>query len=210
VSCLKGLEIGIWMSRFKVACVEIQGTRPLFWHAFSVDALSKDRKEKTGSAGNDPEEWKRSVLITENRQLYLPDTYVFGCICNGAKYLKVGKGSLQPKVAATVQVLTEKALVDRFLPLNEELSTQSDALVYLDIRGVKNPSTKGRNVRYRVAASKGWNCSFDVTWDSSIVSVNELVSILNDAGSFVGLGDGRSIGFGRFKVSGFKVEDHSS
>ncbi len=117
---------------------------------------------------------------------------------------------MQPKVAATVQVLTEKALVDRFLPLNEELSTQSDALVYLDIRGVKNPSTKGRNVRYRVAASKGWNCFFDVTWDSSIVSVNEHASILNDAGSFVGLGDGRSIGFGRFKVFGFKVEDHSS
>ncbi|PIS00536.1 MAG: hypothetical protein COT84_06965 [Chlamydiae bacterium CG10_big_fil_rev_8_21_14_0_10_35_9] len=193
------------MSTLKQATIDLEGTRNLLINAFFVSALSKDKKEKTGSAGNDPEEWKRTIHIKEeDNQLFLPGTYFFSSFCHGAKYIKFGRGSIQPKVASTLQVVDEEVLLDRFIPQDWQLSQDSKKPVFLDIRGVKNPSTRGKNARYRVALRKDWKCSLSIYWDSSIVSVNEMHSAIIHAGSFVGLGDGRTIGFGRFKVSKFE------
>lgn len=47
------------------ATATIVGKRPILFHSFSVDSISLEKKERTGVAGNDPEEWKRSVLMTK-------------------------------------------------------------------------------------------------------------------------------------------------
>jgi hypothetical protein len=86
-------------------------------------------------------------------------------------------------------------------------SEDPDAPVYLDVRSVKNPATKARNVRYRVAASSGWEAEFTLMWDKTVVSRGEMESALRDAGRLVGLGDGRSIGAGRFEVVSFEAVD---
>lgn len=187
------------------AVVTITGKRPILFHSFSVDSIPLEKKERTGVAGNDPEEWKRSVLHTKDGQLYVNASYIFGCLRDGGKHIKSGRGSIQAKVASTLVVLDEVILLDRFLPPEGELSQDKTAPVYLDVRSVKNPSTKGRNVRYRIAASTGWKSTFHLEWENTIVSRNEMQSALNSAGSFVGLGDGRSIGFGRFCVNQFEI-----
>lgn len=191
------------MSNILVANVVITGTRPLLWHAFGPDAIPLQKGEKTGVAGNDPEEWKRTVLATEDGQLYLEPTYIFGCLRDGAKHTKRGRGSIQSLLVATLQVVDDRIWVDRFLL--GTLTTDPKQPVYLDIRSVKNPVTKGRNVRYRVAASPGWNIRFGVKWDKTIVSRAELEAVVIDAGNLAGLGDGRSIGFGRFELQEFTV-----
>lgn len=190
------------------ARVQVRGVRPLLWHAFGPDAIPLEKGEKTGVAGNDPEEWKRTVLATESGQLYLEPTYAFGCIVNGAKHIKKGRGSIQPLVSATLQVVDDQILVDRFLPdgLNS-CPTDKSLPVYLYIASVRNPATKGRNVRYRVAASPGWTCSFGILWDASVVSRSEMQAAVRDAGQLSGLGDGRSIGFGRFVVDDFTIAE---
>lgn len=193
------------MTTRKQADITIEGTRALLIHAFFIDALSAQKKEKTGSAGNDSEEWKRTIYIRkEDNQLFLPGAYFFSCICHGAKNIKSGKGSIQPKMASTLQIVDEQVLLNRYIPQNWELSQNPEELVYLDVRGVKNPSTKGRNARYRVALRKDWTCSLSVLWDSSVISVEQMHSSINEAGSFVGLGDARGIGYGRFKVIQFE------
>jgi len=166
-----------------------------------------EKREKTGVAGNDPEEWKRTVLMTADRQLYLDPTYVFGCLRDGARYTKKGKGSIQTVVSATLQVVNNRVLVDRYVPAEDAITTDPEQPVYLDIRGVKNPTTKGRNVRYRVAASPGWKVSFDIVWDKTIVSRGEIENVIVDAGRLVGIGNGRSIGFGRFEKVSFSIEE---
>jgi hypothetical protein len=109
-------------------------------------------------------------------------------------------------IAATLQVLDDRVVLDRHLPKDgAALSTDPDKPVYLDVRMVRNPSTRGRNVRYRLAAAPGWRLAFRVAWDASILSREQLRAVLNDAGALVGLGDGRSIGFGRFVVTGFQI-----
>ena len=191
-----------------VARVSIKGIRPLLWNHFGPDALSLEKQEKTGIAGNNPDEWRKTVTVTKEKQLYVDSSYIFATIREGAKYTKRGRGSIQSMVSATLQVLTDKILIDRYLPDNiSELINEMDQPVYLDVRSVRNPSTKARNVRYRVAASPGWKATFEIMWDKTIVSRNEMQAAIIDAGRFSGIGDGRAIGFGRFIVESIEIRE---
>lgn len=191
-----------------IARVFIKGIRPLLWNHFGPDALPLEKQEKTGIAGNNPDEWRKTVTITKEKQLYVDSSYIFATIREGAKYTKRGRGSIQSMVSATLQVLTDKILIDRYLPDNiSELINETDQPVYLDVRSVRNPSTKARNVRYRVAASPGWKANFEIMWDKTIVSRNEMQAAIIDAGRFSGIGDGRAIGFGRFTVEAMEIKE---
>lgn len=179
------------MSNLVSVNIKIRGTRALLWNAFTSEAIPLQKQEKSGVAGNNPEEWRKTVLMTEQRQLYLEPTYIFG--------------SLQPLLISTLQVLDDRILTDRFLPEERELSTDPQQPVYLDVRSIKNPATRARNVRYRIAASPGWTISFGIEWDKTIVSREEMKAVVIDAGRLVGIGDGRTIGFGRFRMEDFVV-----
>lgn len=204
------------MSNIVIAEVTIKGTRPLFWHRFGPDALPLEKKEKTGVAGHDPEEWRRTILTNKDGQMYIEATYAFAAMREGAKYTKKGRSTLMGPVSATLQVVTDRILIDRFFPgfpngnkfdpLTVDPPEQDpDLPLYLDIRGVRNPSTRARNVRYRVAACPGWLAEFEMMWDKTIVSRAEMEAILIDAGRLVGVGNGRAIGMGRFEVVVFEV-----
>ena len=56
--------------------------------------------------------------------------------------------------------------------------TNSDNPVFLDIRGVMNPNTKGKNVRYRVACSIGWKTAFKFSFDDSVISQSQIKKVL--------------------------------
>ncbi len=89
------------MANILRAEVSIKGTRPLLWHHFGPDALPLEKQERTGVAGNDPSEWKKTDLMTDDRRLYIKPTYIFGCLRDGAKHTSRKRGTLQPYVAAT-------------------------------------------------------------------------------------------------------------
>ncbi|PAE42789.1 hypothetical protein [Bacillus sp. 7884-1] len=180
------------------AKVKITGTKPLLLNSFSTETLSLERKERSGVAGNDPEEWKRTYTANENGQLYVDPSYIFGCMREASKYTKSGRGSIQPKLSATLQVLSSSIYFNRFIP--EEISQDKSRPVYLDVRSVRNPSTRGRNIRYRVGLSPNWETEFEIIWDNTLVATQQIKAILHDAGMLVGLADGRSIGYGRFEV----------
>ena len=64
-------------------------------------------------------------------------------------------------------------------------------------------------VCYRVAAAAGWQAGFSLLWDRTVVSRGEMEAAIVAAGQFVGVGNGRSIGFGRFAVEAFAVEEQA-
>lgn len=206
------------MSNIVNAKVIIKGIRPLFWHAFGPDALPLEKQERKGVAGNDPTEWRKTVLCTKDGQMFINGSYVFGAMKEGAKYTKKGRASLQSPVVATLQIGEDRVLIDRYFPgfpnghnfdpdtVNEP-SRDPDEPIYLDVRGVINPSTRMRNVRYRVVASPGWQAEFTLIWDKTIVSRGEMEAILIDAGKLVGVGNGRRIGMGRFQVEQFEISE---
>lgn len=206
------------MGNILTAKVHIEGVRPLLWHRFGPDSIPLEKQEKDGVAGNCPSEWRKTVLATKDGQLYLEPSYIFGTLRDGAKYTTRGRKTLRDVVAATLQVTDDRILTDRHfvgfpnghsfdIKTAETPSEDPELPVYLDVRSVKNPATKARNVRYRVAASVGWNIIFNIMWDKTMVSRQEMEAIAIDAGRFIGLGDGRNIGFGRFTVESFDVSD---
>jgi hypothetical protein len=179
--------------------VTIRGERPLLQYAFGESAIPLEKQERSGVAGNDPEEWRRTMMVTGQGQLYLRAANVFACIRNASKHTKRGRGS-QAAVAATLQVEESVILLNRWLPKEGDPTRDVLAPVYIDVAGVRNPNTKGRNVRYRLAAGPGWECSFTLRWDKTLVSRPQMQAILRDAAILEGICDGRSIGNGRFEI----------
>lgn len=196
------------MSNVIQANILICGTRPMLIHHFGSDAIPLVRREKSGVAGNDPEEWKRTVLMTDNRQIYLPCEYIFANFRAGSRIAFGPRGGHAGKLAACLQIVDENILFNRFVPENlDEFINRTEAEVYLDVRGVKQPTTKARNVRYRVALSPGWQSKLSIVWDKTLISREEMQSIVHHSGEFVGLGDGRTIGLGRYSVEEFYIQD---
>jgi len=201
------------------ATVNIVGTRPFFWHCFTPEALALEKKERTGVAGNDPSEWRSTASVDRDGHLYFDSSYAFACIREGGRHIKRGKSNLISPISSTLQLVgSNKIYVDRWWPgypngerfeieTADEPPRDPDEPVYLDVRGVKNPSTKARNVRYRVAASLGWRAEFTIQWDKTIVSRNEMHSAIIDGGKLAGVGNGRNIGMGRFEVEKFEITE---
>lgn len=194
------------MKNILKAEVTIEGTRRLLFNHFGDDAIPLEKGERTGVAGNDPLEWKKTYLATKDGQLYLDPTQVFGMIRDGAIYTKKGRGSIQSMVVATLEILDERILLNRTVPA-DPIPTDPDEPVYLDVRSVKNPASKARNVRYRIAASPGWRATFSIAWDKTIIARDQMEAVLRDAGTLCGIGDGRKIGFGRFIVISFDLKE---
>ncbi len=185
--------------------VLIEGTKALLINTFPIDTLSPG-KEKSGSTGNDENLWKRTVLVRSNRQLYVLGSYLAGAITNGGKMIKVGRGTLSKKIGSTLEVVEpELDIIDCFLPPDDEITRLATEPVYIDVRSVVNPMTKGRNLRYRVAVSAGWQIKAALSWEDRAVSKEDIKVCLENGGLFEGLGDGRRIGFGRFRVVSFTM-----
>lgn len=205
------------MSNISTAKVTIRGTRPLFIHWFGPDAIPLDaRQEKTGRAGNDPETWRKTTTVTKDGQLYVPGTYAFAVIREGARYTKKGRGSIQLDMLATLQILDDRIPIDRYMPgfpngiaynieVEKPPERDPELPVYLDVRMTRNPSTKAANVTYRVACSSGWICSFRIQWDKTIISESQMKASIIDGGKLSGLGNGRKIGMGRFDLVSFET-----
>lgn len=191
------------------AKISLKGTRPLLIHAFPLSGLDSN-KSKSGSAGKNADEWKDTSLIhPKTRHLFFYGSYILGTIKEGGKYIKVGKGSLAKKIQATLECADDQIIIKNRIAPEEKNMPIGDSTenVYIDIRSVVNPMTKGRNLRYRLAAKAGWECSTTVYWDDFAISKEQAKHAIELAGSLVGIGDGRTIGFGRFELMEFDMLD---
>lgn len=184
--------------------VKIIGTRPMLFNCFSPDSIPLHRKEKVGVAGNNPEEWRNTYKTTEDGYLYVDGSYIHRCLINAAKYTKRG---LQSTLAATLETVSDTLILNnRRISNDKEIKTDPRADIYIDVRGVKMAKTTSRHIRYRLATASGWETTFTILWETTLINEKLMENICHDAGLFVGLGDNRVNGFGRFKVSDFKVK----
>ncbi|MGC8488801.1 MAG: hypothetical protein ACP5QO_11395 [Clostridia bacterium] len=193
--------MGVAMAR-----VAITGHRPLLFH--HLDPVFFDGPSKPGKApGNNPDEWKRTALWTADRQCYLLPDHVFATARDGGSKIRRGRGSLMGEIVSTLEVREDRILLDRWVPLDHEITRDPNQPVYVDVRMVKNPATRLRNMRYRLACSPGWHAAFTLLWEDTVVHPSQLEAALVEAGLRIGIGDGRGVGFGRFTVDAFTLED---
>lgn len=189
---------------------KIIGKSPMLFNKFNIEEVSNKRKPKSGSSGNDPDEW-RGKVVCEGKKLYIPRDWIFGCISEGGNYIKEGRGTLKKKLMGCILVNQEKFFLNRELPkeveelANDELPRDASHPVYLDIRAVRNPVTKGKNVRYRVGICPGWEANIKFEWDDTVISRDNIKNVIDACGKFVGLSDARTLGYGRFTVEDIKI-----
>src|SRR5690606_16095499 len=126
------------------------------------DSIPLVKREKAGVAGNNPEEWKKTFTATNEGQLYLRSDYIFSCLREGAKHTPNGRGTMEPIVSATLQVINDRLYLNRYVP-KYEIPRDESQPVYIDVRPVSRRGVK--NIRYRLASSLGWETSFIIMWE---------------------------------------------
>jgi len=186
------------------------GTTPYLYHKFNLESLTDTKKPREGTSGNNPNEWKTTAWA-EGKRLFIPNFYFFSSIIAGGKYVKVGRGTISKQLPGVLTMLGDRYFIDRTLPKDleeleiDDIGTCPSNPVYVDVRMVANPNTKGRNVRYRIALSPGWRAKVEFMWDDSVFSKSQINDALEAAGKYSGVGDGRAIGYSRYTVEDFEV-----
>jgi hypothetical protein len=63
---------------------------------------------------------------------------------------------------------------------------------------------KGSPVLVRINRFSGWSSQIHISYTENVYSLDQIVNIINMAGFGLGIGSGRSSGYGRYHVSGIK------
>lgn len=132
--------------------------------------------------------------IPDSKELCIPAMNIQRALVSGATYSKgKGRSSLQKSAAACVRISPE------YVGLGTDTYE-------IDTRSVVVPATKGRILRHRPCL-KTWSVTFEIAWDSELLTENQIRQIVDDTGLRVGLLDFRPEKrgpFGTFKVTNWK------
>lgn len=183
--------------------IKIKSICPMLHHgAQAVGMQEQSLKKKGGTAltGN-PDEWKDTIYYKDGIGIYLPAMSFEACIKNAAKQFKI-----TGRATATKYVDSGVFCIDEYLPFlvnGKPIMSLDDPRIVIDKRTVKNPSTKGRNVRYRAKFDE-WASSFKILVHADDYLSDKLLSeIIVYGGLYVGVGDYRPK-FGRFNLVSMK------
>ena len=172
--------------------VEIEGIRPLLTNRYMEDevAVKKRGEEK------DNEELAKKKVYQVDGKLVIPAEQIERAMEKVASSFKVeGQGKKTYKDLVQGAVFVEPEYIE-IRPQKFEI----------DKRTVVIPSTRGRVARYRPKWNPGWKLKFKVRVMDDRVTPEVLQKIIDEAGRIKGIGDGRSIGMGRFMLTSFKPE----
>jgi len=182
------------------------GTRPLLMHnirlASPLDPYAKELKRLNGKASSkrtDEDrmeiartEWEAGLYWTEELGPYVPASWVFKNLIEGARLTKAGK-----KIERGVMVeAMEHALIFKG-PRDLKGMWGAGSSTFVDIRTAKVGMARIDRCR---PIFREWAFEADLYVDSSIIDVDELVEVANNAGNLIGIGDYRML-YGRFSAS---------
>lgn len=172
----------------------VEGTAPLLFHRWSVEAVEEKANAKKGSKAKKTDNIESYLYRNSDNRLCVPSEYFRQSIIHAAKFKQDPRS---PRKSAMDLFKAGIAALGELCDLGQENPD------YIDRRRVvvqRNGIT-----RCRPAMHAGWTCKVSLQ-----VLLPEYISptLLNEtiqyAGRIVGVGDFRP-SFGRFIVTGFKV-----
>jgi hypothetical protein len=171
--------------------IEITGVTPLLMNRFNLDEqnVKKDKNLTPREAA------KRVCYEDENGKLYYPTTNIYATLIEAGKFHKDGK----------VKVTTARSslIPAGVMILGETIYFKKPETWEVDTRAVVVPSTGGRVICHRPRLDD-WQLSFELEVDLKMFTPKFVRTLLDDAGSKVGLGDFRPARkgiYGRFVVT---------
>lgn len=189
----------------EVISVSIKSLGPMLMHscrlANPLDPITKAHKALTGKRKKTDEdqlaiaksEWMASAYFEDDVGVYIPGVNVESCLFEAAKLRKLGKIAKR-----AIFVNEDKIKLEYQGPKTLEKLFEDPRFV--DARPVK--VSTARLIRYRPKFDN-WSARFDITFNSEQINRSELIDVMNDAGSLIGLGDFRPR-FGKFEVEDVK------
>jgi len=174
--------------------IEITGITPLLMNRFNIDEQSKVKEKNLTPR----EAAQRVCYVDENQKLYYPTTNIYACIIEAGKFHKDGKVKV---TTARSSLIPAGVMIDGetvYFKIPDEWEVDSRAVVV--------PSTGGRIVCHRPRLDT-WSLDFTLTLDVKMFSPKFIRTLIDDAGSKVGLGDFRPARkgiYGRFVVTSWK------
>jgi hypothetical protein len=183
---------------------EISGTSPVLFHndrlSIPNDAYTRQIAEITAKGKNQTDrdredvarlEWYGSLYLDDNRKVVVPSSWIVRCCRDSAGQTKDGK-----KIARALNPLALQ------FPLQYEGPENIDELwgdpMFRFQKPVKT-NRGGRVLRTRPMFRMPWAIIADFMLIDTQMSFSKIGPIIDDAGLCYGLGDGRIIGFGRFR-----------
>lgn len=180
--------------------IKLTGSRPLMMHADTfvdpINPLTKEHKKLTSKrkkTDDDHEaiaksEWRGALYFDEELGPYIPGVNIEAAMIAGGKLSKLGT-----TLKRGVEIVDEKCKLEYDGP--RTVKALWDQRFY-DARSVK--VQQSRLMRYRPLFRK-WSLECNVAYDPEAMDRAQIISCLQDAGQYCGIGDYRPK-FGRFDV----------
>lgn len=183
--------------------IRLTGITPLICNKFT-DKAAMDASNSTRSSasardrGTPLEQASEKIYTGLDGNPVIPQPNLLRCLIDGGQFYKVGKSQ--------VTTSSKSMLFGAFDIEGAEIAIMHNQPWTVDTRAVVIPSTKGRILAHRPRFDD-WALEFTASLDTSIITAKLLRSIIDDAGSRIGLGDFRPSKkgpYGRFRVDGWK------
>ena len=181
--------------------VEMQGVGPgLVMHsdrlADPLDPIAVEKKSITAkrlkTVADEMEiarlEFMGAIYYDKDAGVHIPSANIIRCLYDAATATKSGK-----KVKAYVHPF------DTMIPLAYNGPAEPKALQKLPAFNLrKTVVTQGRRTARTRPIFREWQLAFDLELEDDGLNLRELIGIFDRAGQYIGLGDARNIGYGRF------------
>lgn len=148
-------------------------------------------------------EWRGGLYFEEGIGPVVPASMVRAAVIEGAKAAQTRRGKTNER--ALVFIEQAFPLVYDGGPHKTIESFEADWRNYRDIRSVG--VNQSRVMRTRPIFRPGWTCKATFLLANPDLDLDGLRDDVLAAGRLVGVGDGRAIGMGRFRVSDFKATE---
>ena len=183
----------------------VQGVAPLMQHRYPLpefETMGKGGHKQSGAVDY-TQEWREYLYANSDGEIYQPATHFDGALVKAAAAFKItGKRGMSYKELFKAAVFTNPDQILHGIHVPEQLDTDADKPLYLDLRPVV--VQRARVVRIRPTFKPGWRLSFEIDVIDDQISPEIVQDILTYAGKAVGIGDFRPR-FGRFNVVNFEV-----
>jgi len=172
------------METIKVALI---GTSSLLMH--KRPPINQGKKIHDPTTKYIPEIEAKKALYEKNGKPYFPSSWIRGLLDSASKNVKKGKANLRTLFNQGISVVPP------------EIFLKGNPKYKIDSQWVK--IQYNMIVRTRPRFDK-WQAEFSIIYEEELVDYDDIEKILNRGGHFIGLGDNRKNGYGRFKIIKFE------
>ena len=141
-------------------------------------------------------QWEAGLYYDEDNGLHIPVECLMKTLVNGARLFKAGKD-----IERYVYIVGVAAPLN--IGVHFDFDKMKKDMKYRDVRSVVVGRQRVNRTRPRFDV---WSCEFDMLFNEEYIEIGTIARAFANAGEYIGLCDGRSLGYGRFSTVIDEVE----